>query len=274
VLDVFLHSSALMNSRLPSLVSAVAAGALVARERKAHRSLERFGAAALQTLLNAIEANDHQTGMHVRRVAVYAVIIAEFAGLDERCQKAIERVALFHDIGKIHEALFDIVHEERRLSHAERLEIHTHPERGAEVLRPLGVFYPELPPGVAAHHERWDGSGYPHRLRGTKIPIEARVVAIADTFDAVAHARRYRRGTGAPSALRVIEEGRGTQFDPELVDLVMLPPVADRLAREHAMQHVPHGRRHRVERERIPDISFRWRSESLASHAVAASSDL
>ena len=165
------------------------------------RTLERFGAAALETLLNAIEANDEQTGMHVRRVAVYAVIIAEFADLDVHCQRAIERVGLFHDIGKIHEALFDIVHGEHRLSHGDRQAINTHPERGAAVLRPLGAFYPELPAGVAAHHECWDGSGYPHGLRGKRIPIEARVVSIADTFDAVAHTRRYRHGAGALSAL-------------------------------------------------------------------------
>jgi HD-GYP domain-containing protein (c-di-GMP phosphodiesterase class II) len=263
-----------MDTRIPLLFSALAGSALVARERKAHRALERFGAAALETLLNAIEANDEQTGMHVRRVAVYAVIIAEFAGLDIRCQRAIERVGLFHDIGKIHEALFDIVHDERRLSHGDRAAIRTHPIRGADVLRPLGVFYPELPAGVAAHHECWDGAGYPRGLRGKQIPIEARVVSIADTFDAVAHTRRYRRGAGAAAALRVVAEGRGSQFDPELVDLVLLPPVAARLTHEHAMQHAPMGRRRRVERERIPDISFRWRSESLRSTAVAASSNL
>jgi len=263
-----------MDTRLEILAGGAVGSALVARERKMHRSLERFGAAALETLLNAIEANDHQTGMHVRRVAVHAVIIAEFAGLDVRRQRAIERVGLFHDIGKIHEALFDIVHEQHRLSHGDRLAINTHPERGAAVLRPLEAFYPELPAGVAAHHECWDGSGYPHGLRGTQIPIEARVVSIADTFDAVAHTRRYRRGVGAAAALRVIAEGRGTQFDPDLVDLVLLPPVSTRLSREHAMQHRPKGRRRRVERERIPDISFRWRSESLGSAAVASAGNL
>ena len=263
-----------MDTRIPLLLGAVTGGALVARERKAQRAVERFGAAALETLLNAIEANDDQTGMHVRRVAVYAVIIAEFAGLDERCQRAIERVGLFHDIGKINEALFDIVHDERRLSPGERLAIKTHPERGADVLRPLEAFYPELPAAVAAHHECWDGSGYPHGLRGTQIPLEARVVSIADTFDAVAHTRRYHRGAGAVAALRVIAEERGTQFDPELVDLVLLPPVSTRLTREHIMQHPPRGRRRPVERERIPDISFRWRSESLRPTAVPASHDL
>jgi HD-GYP domain len=265
-----------MSHRVSLVLGALTGAAVVARERKMQRSTERFGAAALETLLNAIEANDEETGMHVRRVAVYAVMIAEFAGFDVALQRSIERIGLFHDIGKIYGALFDIVHEAHRLSAAERAAMRSHPVRGAEVLRPLEAFYPDLPVGVAAHHEWWDGSGYPRGLRGERIPVEARVVAIADTFDAVAHTRRYHRGSGPAAALRVIAEARGTQFDPELVDLVMLPPVAARLADEHALQHsqtVKRGRRHAMERERIPDISFRWRSESLRSRRVSTSRD-
>src|SRR5437868_15030902 len=94
-----------------ALGTAILGGALLVKERKARRVVERFAAAALETLLNAVEANDPQTGMHVRRVAAYAMIITDAAGLSEHQRRAIERVALFHDIGKIHEALFDIVHE-------------------------------------------------------------------------------------------------------------------------------------------------------------------
>src|SRR5262249_26180759 len=156
----------------------VASGALVyeAHARRGQQAVERFAAAALETLLNAIEANDAETGMHVRRVAACALIIADAAGLDERAKRAVERVALFHDIGKIHEALFDIIHEPKRLTAAERRAVATHPARGAEVLAPLAAFYPELPSGVLAHHERWDGKGYPRGLRGRRIPLEARIV--------------------------------------------------------------------------------------------------
>ena len=109
-----------MNSRFPLFASVLAGTALVIRERRARRAVERFAAAGLETLLNAIEANDAQTGQHVRRVATYALIIADSAGLDERQCHAIERVALFHDIGKIHEALFDIVHDHTKLSADDR----------------------------------------------------------------------------------------------------------------------------------------------------------
>lgn len=255
----------------PLLVPAIAAGALFVRERKARRTVERLAAAALETLLNAVEANDPQTGQHVRRVASYALIIADAAGLDQRQSRAIERVALFHDIGKIHEALFDIVHEDAKLSPAERREIATHPRRGAQVLAPFDAFYPELSVGVLSHHEQWDGSGYPRGLRGLRIPLEARVVTIADTFDALTHNRRYRRGTGIRTALNVIASGRGTQFDPNLVDLVLLPPVSERLARAHVLSHRAQRAGRRAQgKDAGPDISFRWRSESLGSRAVAA----
>lgn len=258
----------------PLLVSLVAGAALLIRERKARRTVERVAAAALETVLNAIDANDPQTGMHVRRVASYALIIADAAGLDERRSRAIERVALFHDIGKIHEALFDIVHDDAKLTPAERREIATHPRRGAQVLAPFDAFYPELSIGVLSHHERWDGTGYPRGLHGTRIPLEARIVTIADTFDALTHNRRYRRGTGVRAALDVIANGRGTQFDPSLVDLVLLPPVTERLTQAQVVHGKPRAGRRAHSRDAGPDVSFRWRSESLGSRSVPATRDV
>ena len=257
-----------MKARLP-LAAAAVSGVVAYRQRRARQAVERFAAAALETLLNAIEANDAQTGHHVRRVAAYALVIADAAGLDERRRRAIERVALFHDVGKIHEELFDIVHDDSQLTPTERREIATHPRRGAEVLAPLAAFYPELPDGVLSHHERWDGRGYPRHLRGDQIPLAARIVSIADTFDALTHNRRYRRGKGLDEAIQVIAAGRGKQFDPQLIDLVLMPPVLDQLARTHVEQHRPVGDGRRDgQRERVPDVSFRWRSRSLRPRAV------
>jgi len=253
-----------MRTRVSLVLGVLAGGVVGVRDRRARRSLERLGAAALETLLNAIEANDPVTGKHVRRVAAYALVIADAMGLPPHRQHGVERVALFHDIGKIYEALFDIVHDRSRLSAAERRAISTHPLRGAAVLAPLGAFCPELPEGVRSHHERWDGTGYPRHLKGDRIPLEARIVSVADTFDAVSHTRRYRRGSGFTRAFEELAEGRGTQFDPNIVDLALLPPVSSRLVstRLGSPQDL---KRRRGAIEKVPDVSFRWRSESLAA---------
>jgi putative two-component system response regulator len=228
-------------------------------------SAERLAAALLETLLNAIDATDPQTGAHVRRVARYSLVLAEAADLDEHAQHDVERIALFHDVGKIHEALFDIIHDHGRLSPADRRAILTHPQRGVDVLAPLEAFYPALGAGVLSHHERWDGTGYPAGLAGDAIPLGARIVAIADTFDAITFTRRYQSGRSAAAAFDIIASGRGEQFDPELTDLFLLPPVRGEI--QDAM-HAParpsaptaSDRRH-GERERAPDVTFRWRNE-------------
>ena len=245
--------------------AAAAAAVLLRHEQVTRQATERFAAAALETLLNAIDANDAQTGAHVRRVATYALILADAADLSERECKSIERVALFHDIGKIHEALFDIIHDDEKLSSADRRAIATHPTRGAKVLSPLLGFYPDLPDGVLSHHERWDGTGYPRGLKGRRIPLSARLVAIVDTFDAITHRRRYRDGRSSEVARRIILESRGKQFDPELVDLFDFPPVFARIAA--AERRVERWRRPIQQRraggeddsENVPDITFRWR---------------
>ncbi|HVD62370.1 MAG TPA: HD domain-containing phosphohydrolase [Gemmatimonadaceae bacterium] len=240
----------------------IAAGGLLVRERRARISAERLGAATLETLLNAIDANDGDTGAHVRRVATYALILCDAAGFDYRTCSSVERVALFHDIGKIHEALSDIFHESTKLTPAERRAVMTHPQRGADVLSPLARFYPDLSRGVLSHHERWDGHGYPKHLKGKRIPIEARVVAIADTFDAITHSRRYSQARSVEFAKEVIAEGRGTQFDPELTDLFLSPPVIDQVEAKFRVAMRPKRKTRRNLKKMgdpIPDLRFRWR---------------
>ena len=245
------------------------------RSRTRQQAAERLAAATLEALLNAIDANDAVTGAHVRRTAAYALVLARAAGLSLTQQRSVERIALFHDIGKIDEALFDIVHDQASLSAEAREAVATHPQRGADVLAPLRSFYPELAAGVLSHHERWDGTGYPTGLCGADIPVEARVVAIADTFDALTHSRPYHVGESAQNGADVIREGRGTQFDPTLVDLFLSPPVMEQIEMQCASR-VPLAddatqqdedrteRRTRAREPDAPDIRFRWSGEQTA----------
>jgi HD-GYP domain-containing protein (c-di-GMP phosphodiesterase class II) len=252
-----------------------AAAAVLVRREQTRRATERFAAAALETVLNAIDANDAETGAHVRRVAAYALILAEAAELSDHECKSIERIALFHDIGKIHGALIDIVRDDQPLTPADRRAIATHPAVGAAVLEPLRGFYPDLADGVLSHHERWDGKGYPRGLKGRRIPLAARVVAVADTFDALTHGRRYRDAEPMDFARKVLLEGRATQFDPELVDLFLFPPVFARVknAEHEVVTWKPpvHKRHGRHDDENVPDITFRWRPGRNGSGGQAAS---
>ena len=254
-----------MASRLPTALLAAGAVVYYLRVRRERDRVQRLAAAALESLLNAIDANDPATGEHVRRVAAFSLILADARGLSDRDRSSVERVALFHDVGKIHEALFDITHDDHALSADERLQIATHPRRGADVVAPLSRFYPDLGDGVLAHHERWDGAGYPCGLRGNEIPLAARIVALADTFDAITFHRRYGAARSAPAAAEVIAAERGRQFDPELTDLFLSPAVQ---ARVHAAMRPappprparPCKRKPAPARAPVPDVAFRWRA--------------
>jgi len=254
--------------RILGIAVGAAGATLLVRERQRRLAAERLAAAVLETLLRAIDANDHETGAHVRRVARYALILADAADLDSAQERDVERIALFHDIGKIDEALFDIIHDETTLSPTEREAVRTHPARGAEVLAPLSAFYPELARGVLSHHERWDGNGYPRQLRGRAIPLAARIVSIADAFDAITYHRRYSSARTAEEAAEKILEGRAMQFDPDLVDLFLSPPVFEDVLAVLRADHAPRPRRapnkRSAETSHRPDLTFRWRTTTPA----------
>lgn len=235
----------------------------------ANRLVTRLAAAVFESLLHAIDANDPETGAHARRVAICAVILARAADGDETRLCRVERVALFHDIGKINGALCDVLRLTECLSRAERKLVPTHADRGAEVLAPLASFYPELPVAVRAHHEWWNGKGYPRRLRGSAIPFESRIVAIADVFDALTHQRSYKRALSVGRAKELIAAGRATQFDPDLTDLFLSPPVQEEFAAAQRVHRArprarPRGgdradpRRQAGPRAQTPEIAFRW----------------
>jgi len=257
-----------MTSRLQTTLLAAGAGLYYLKARRERARVERLAAAALESLLNAIDANDPDTGAHVRRVAAFSLIIADACGLSEHARSSVERVALFHDIGKVHEALFDITHDDRALSAEERQQIATHPQLGADVVAPLSLFYPDLGAGVLAHHERWDGTGYPRGLRGAEIPLTARIVAVADTFDAITHHRRYDMARSAPHAVEVIAAERGRQFDPDITDAFLSPAV--QLLVHAAMQPSPLPeaivackRQQTPTYTEVPDVAFRWHTVTV-----------
>jgi putative two-component system response regulator len=257
-----------MASRLPTTLLAAGAGLFYLKARRERARVERLAAAALESLLNAIDANDPATGAHVRRVAAVSLIIADACGLSERERSSVERVALFHDVGKMNEALFDITHDDHALSAEERAQVATHPQLGANVVAPLSLFYPDLGAGVLAHHERWDGAGYPNGLRGTAIPLTARIVAVADTFDAITHHRRYDLARSTPDAVEVIAAERGRQFDPAITD-AFLSPAVQRLVCA-AMKPVPLAdslvdckRQRTPVHTEVPDVAFRWHAATV-----------
>lgn len=252
--------------RIASLLLGAASGAMLYRERRIRRNVERLGAATLEALLDAVDANNPETGAHVRRVASYSLILANAVQVDDRECHTIERVALFHDIGKLDGAISDIVQEGEGLTPEERKAIMTHPQRGADVLAPLAAFYPDLPAGVLAHHERWDGNGYPNKLKGREIPFTARIVTIADTFDAITASRSYSSAKSFEFGVDQITAGRGTQFDPDLVDLFVMPPVLSEIRKAMKSAYAPRRsekkRRKPNPRQDTPDINFRWRKQA------------
>ena len=173
----------------------------------------------LRTMVNVLEQRDSYTAGHSRRVTEIAMTIAARLDLSEEDIKTLRLAGLIHDVGKI--GIEDmILRKPTRLTEEEFAVIRTHPERGVQIIEPLD-FLKEALPIVRHHHECFDGSGYPAGLAGEAIPLGARIVAIADTYDAITSSRAYRRARGQASALAEIERCAGTQFDPELAKLFL-----------------------------------------------------
>ena len=170
----------------------------------------------VQTLAEAIDAKDTYTHGHSSRVAGYAREIARRAGYGEPVQNEIYMMGLLHDVGKI--GVPDaVINKPGRLDDDEFAQIKTHPEKGAKILGSM----PELVNGARWHHERFDGRGYPDGLKQLDIPEEARIIAVADAYDAMTSNRSYRRGMAQSEVREQIEKGRGSQFDPRFADIMI-----------------------------------------------------
>ncbi len=173
-------------------------------------------------LLQTLKERDPYTYGHCRRVARNAGLLAKAAGLNEYEQKTIEYSSIFHDLGKI--GIPDrILLKTGPLTLAEEEIMRLHPEKSVEILEPLSTlkFFQDLTPGIRHHHERMDGMGYPDGVQGEKIPLSARIILIADTFDAMTTTRPYRKGRGHENAYKELKQFSGRQFDSHLVKIFM-----------------------------------------------------
>ena len=195
----------------------VARQTAVAEERA--KKIEEMSFQTIQTLANAIDAKDPYTKGHSTRVSQYSVLIAEQLGWDPDRISDLRYAALLHDIGKIG-VPDSILNNPKRLTDVEYAIIKSHTTMGSDILRDRTLIR-SAEVVARSHHERYDGRGYPAGLKGMDIPEEARIVAIADAFDAMSSNRIYRKACEPEYILRELEQGRGTQFDPEYAGIFL-----------------------------------------------------
>lgn len=190
------------------------------RVEDATRHVEQLNSlylSTVETLAMAIDAKDQITHGHIRRVQTYATSLARHVGItDEALIKAIEAAALLHDMGKLAVPEY-ILNKPGKLTEAESEKMKLHAKIGADILSSIDFPYPVVPI-VRHHHESWDGSGYPAGLKGTDIPIGARILSVVDCFDALTSDRPYRPRLSNDEALRILVSRRGSMYDPLIVD--------------------------------------------------------
>lgn len=183
---------------------------------QARNDLEHSYIDTVQALAVALEAKDRYTSGHSQRVSRFAILIARALGLPKDEVNIIGQVALLHDIGKI--GMLDrILNKPANLTADEREAIKSHPVVGARILAPVRTFEKHIA-GIRHHHEMYDGTGYPDRLKGKEIPLAARVVTLADAFDAMTSTRPYRVGLPLEFAMQEMQKMAGRQFCPDCVD--------------------------------------------------------
>ena len=181
-----------------------------------YEKLEKAYLDSIETLRYTVEAKDPYTRGHSDRVAEYSVLIGEKLGLSEEDLRTLRIGGLFHDIGKI--GIPDsILLKESKLTDDEYSQIKNHPTIGAHILQNATIFQ-DILPIVKHHHERYDGNGYPSRLKGEEIPYFARIAAVADTFDAMTSKRTYRNAIPLEEVKEEIKRCEGTQFDPNIAE--------------------------------------------------------
>lgn len=183
--------------------------------KRANRNL----AEAIFAFARTIELKDHYTGTHVEQTVHIATELAKALNIPKYEMELIRQASMLHDFGKIG-VPEKILLKKGKLTPQEYTEIKKHPKIAADILRPIHIFH-ALIPIILSHHERWDGKGYPDGLKGEEIPLGARIVAIADVYQALISRRPYHKAYSKAKATEIIKEGRGTQFDPHIVDVFL-----------------------------------------------------
>jgi diguanylate cyclase (GGDEF)-like protein/putative nucleotidyltransferase with HDIG domain len=228
----------------------------------------------IEALALAIEAKDHTTHTHLQRVRTYAVEIGKELGLSADEIEALRAAALLHDIGKL-AVPEHIINKPGKLTPEEFERMKVHPQVGAEILERVAFPYP-VAPIVRAHHERWDGTGYPAGLTAEEIPIGARILAAVDCLDALASDRQYRPAIPLDQAMDRVKEKAGTWFDPKVVALLASRYIElERVAQSNDAGFIPSGfsKDIRVERGQAPAAGFeKWTDSSQADSSDFLSS--
>jgi energy-coupling factor transport system substrate-specific component len=170
----------------------------------------------VEAFAKTIDMKDRYTRGHSTRVAHYTAMLAEEMGYNEETVEKYRNIALLHDIGKIG-VRGEVLNKNGRLEDDEFAEIKSHTTKGANVLKDISLM-PELSIGAEAHHERPDGKGYPHGLKGDEIPVVAQIIAVADTFDAMYSDRPYRKRMNFDKVVQTIKSVAGTQLSEEVVE--------------------------------------------------------
>jgi putative nucleotidyltransferase with HDIG domain len=215
------------SGRMLALAGLVALGWLVDARRR-DRRLRTTHRILVDLLLNALTADDATTARHSRRVADLSYELACSLRMRGREVATLRVAALLHDLGKIDDRFWHLLHSGERLTPEQRAMMQQHPDESARILRPLESVHPGILTIVSSHHEHWDGGGYPDGLRGEGIPLAARVIALADVFDALTQPRSYRDPLPVEKVFAKLREGAGRQFDPRLVERVLDGALAAR----------------------------------------------
>ncbi|MDO9309676.1 MAG: GAF domain-containing protein [Deltaproteobacteria bacterium] len=212
-----IDNSQFYSDELEMLTTIAAQAAIAIKNATLYEEQQQTYLNTIQALVSAIEASDSYTKGHSERVTRYSIEIGRKFNLPNDRLQILERAAILHDIGKIGIDL-SLLHKQGKLSSHDINELQQHPLIGMKILEPI-EFLLDVRTCIGQHHERYDGLGYPHRIKNSEQLLEARILSVADAFDAMTSDRPYRKALPLDVAIAELNDNAGTQFDPEIVDV-------------------------------------------------------